>query len=82
MTESSEKDLTELLREIVTLASDKYRAGSEEHGGDLADVPVGDLLNEAIQENIDSLFYLLTAKRKLNGYKQFMGSQKASTGNK
>jgi hypothetical protein len=72
--------LIDLLNEMVNIASDKYQAGAKQHGGDLADMPVSQLLDEAIAENIDSLFYLLTAKKKLNGYKQFMGSQEAPTG--
>ena len=80
MTENSEKHLAWLKQEIADLVEIKYTLGAQEHGGDLTDMPVGKLIDEAIQENIDSLVYLLTAKQKLNGYKQFMGSQKAPTG--
>ncbi len=71
MTETSEAHLSRLLAEIGLLVNDKYRAGADEHGGDLTDMPVGKLIDEAIQENIDSLVYLLTAKQKLNEFKTY-----------
>ena len=71
MTEKSEAHLSRLLAELGLLVSDKYRAGAAEHGGDLTDMPVGKLIDEAIQENIDSLVYLLTAKAKLNEFKAY-----------
>ena len=71
MTEESESHLAFLKKEIADLVEIKYTLGAQEHGGDLTDMPVGKLIDEAIQENIDSLVYLLTAKQKLNEFKTY-----------
>ncbi len=69
MTEKSENHLKFLKEQIADLVEIKYTLGAQEHGGDLTDMPVGKLIDEAIQENIDSLVYLLTAKGKLDEFK-------------
>lgn len=71
MTPSQSEHLGHLLDIITKLAKVKYAAGAKEHGGDLQNMPVGQLLDEAINENIDSLVYLITAKQKLNEFKIF-----------
>ena len=43
----------------------KYMKGVKEHGGNLWEVPVEDLLENAIDEAIDQVVYLLTLKQCL-----------------
>ena len=66
MTPPNEEHLTWLLNQMDTMLNAKYRAGDKEHGGSLLDIPVNQLLEEAIYENLDQLTYLLTAQKKLN----------------
>ena len=47
------------------LLSKKFKKGAEEHGGDLQDMPPMQLLDAAIDENIDQFVYLQTLKSKL-----------------
>jgi len=42
----------------------KYKRGVEEHGGNLWEYSPDDLLEEAIDEAVDQLVYLLTLKHK------------------
>ena len=66
MTPDNESHLQWLSKQLATLLESKYRAGNKEHSGNLLNLPIGQLLEEAIYENIDQLTYLLTAKKKLN----------------
>lgn len=72
------QDQEDHLKEIITLAAgllnDKYRRGQEQHGGNLKDLTVTELIDEALMENIDQFTYLATAKAKL------METKKALTG--
>lgn len=72
MTEQQEKHLNELKTIIGILLNNKYRKGQEVHQGNLFDLSVGELLDEAINEAIDQITYLLTAKSKLNDFKDHM----------
>lgn len=65
MRNKQEKHLQNLLTEIKSLTETKYRRGQEEHGGDLFDMPTKELLDNAIDEAIDQLVYLLTLKEKM-----------------
>jgi hypothetical protein len=80
MTPQQSEHLGHLLDVITKLAKDKYAAGAAEHGGDLQDMPVGRLLDEAINENIDSLIYLLTAREKLINFKDYANNGHAVEG--
>jgi len=50
--------------EVYKMALAKYRKGAEEHGGNLWDLSEDELLDEAINEAIDQVIYLLTIKLK------------------
>ncbi len=71
MTETQEQHLELVLATAKSLISTKYRKGQAEHGGNLFDKSVGALLDEAINEAIDQLVYLITAKAKLNEFKAY-----------
>lgn len=59
----SEEHLEWLKEEAQKRIDSKYRMGQEEHGGYLPDKE--GLLDEAINEAIDMLVYLLTLKKQL-----------------
>ena len=63
------KDKEEFLQKnidlIVKIADARYRAGDKEHGGDLRDLTMEQLIDNAIEETVDTLHYLLTMKSKL-----------------
>lgn len=44
---------------------DKYKKGVEEHGGNLWEMNIFDLLDNAISETIDQYTYLVTLRNKL-----------------
>jgi hypothetical protein len=73
MTEKQDNHLRQLQTEISRILNDKYRAGAVQHGGNLQDLSVSELLDEAINEAIDQLTYLLTAKEKLTNVKNHYG---------
>ena len=45
----------------------KYAKGAEEHQGDLLELTPEQLIDEAINENIDQITYLITLRQKING---------------
>jgi len=65
MSEEQQQHLQGLLYEFGKLASNKYTQGALEHGGNLWDMSNDDLLNNAIDEAIDQVVYLLTLKQQL-----------------
>lgn len=61
-----QQDHSDNLIEITTeLMRAKYLAGAIEHSGNLYDLSTTQLVDEAINEAIDQLHYLLTLKEKL-----------------
>lgn len=57
---------TELLvKQFTELMTKKYEAGTREHAGNIWDLPKEQLLDEAINEAIDQVVYLLTLKANL-----------------
>lgn len=65
MTERSAKHLDRLLDEAATRIRIKYTQGNLEHGGDLLDKGLIGLVDEAVNEAVDQLVYLLTLREKL-----------------
>lgn len=57
--------VAELVKEFAFEMTEKYIKGQREHGGNLWDLPIDALLNNAIDEAIDQVVYLLTLKRKI-----------------
>ncbi len=65
MTDEQEIHLARIKHEAGVLISDKYRKGQNEHGGNLWDKEVYELLDNAIDEAVDQVVYLLTLRSKL-----------------
>ena len=64
MTQDQEIHLARIKNIFRDLADTKYRVGQAEHGGNLFDMASQDLLDNAINEAIDQVVYLLTLKDK------------------
>lgn len=58
--------LVGVLRSFNQRAVVKYKKGAQEHKGNLQSLTELELLDEAIDENVDSLVYLLTLRDKIN----------------
>lgn len=66
MSPNQEENLQFIMTNFELLVDSKYRAGDKEHGGgDLLSLNVLDLLDNAIEEAIDQIVFLLTLKRKI-----------------
>ena len=66
MNESQQAHLDYILRESGLLITNKYVKGALEYNSDLSkDYTAEQLLNEAINEAIDQVTYLLTLRQKL-----------------
>lgn len=65
MSDEQEQHLEDIQDDFCDLVEHKYRAGQKEHGGFLGDLPAEQLLDNAIDEAIDQVVYLLTLKQKL-----------------
>ena len=66
MTIEQERHLTDIIVDATSRISKKYRDGAAQYPGCLADMsPVG-LLDNAIDEAIDQVVYLLTLRSKLS----------------
>lgn len=65
MTEAQERHVQELINTFAIHLRAKYEKGAKEHGGNLWDMTPVQLVEEAIQENIDQYTYLVTARRKM-----------------
>lgn len=66
MTESQEQHLERLKFQATAMIDQKYRAGAKEHPGELLDMDIVKLLDEARNENTDQSTYLNTLKDKLS----------------
>ncbi len=67
MTDTQVKHLNKIAEEAHTLLVQKYVRGAEEHKSSLSeDYTALELLDEAINEAVDQMVYLLTLKEKLN----------------
>lgn len=67
MTPEREAHLEHINGTVATMLANKYRKGQAEHGGSLYDLPTVVLVDNAIEEAIDQLTYLLTIREKLVG---------------
>ena len=65
MTPQQEKHLQSIKTDFSKLVDAKYRAGQEEHGGDLFDKPLLELVDNSIDEAVDQVVYLLTLRNKI-----------------
>lgn len=65
MTNQQEAHLSSLIEETAARMDDKYRKGAAEHGGNLWDLSIEKLVDNAIEEAVDQLTYLLAVRHKL-----------------
>jgi hypothetical protein len=65
MTIDQEHHLRDIKYNFLNLIDAKYRAGAVEHKGDLMGMTAEQLIDEAINENIDQITYLLTLREKI-----------------
>lgn len=65
MTEEQELHMKGLAMTFAHLMARKYRRGAKEHGGNIWDMSREKLLDNALDEAIDQVVYLLTLKQKL-----------------
>lgn len=65
MTPEQEEHLIRILGMTTTKLELKYRKGQQEHGGNLFDMDRYKLLENAIEEAIDQVVYLMTLRDKL-----------------
>ena len=65
MTPQQEKHLREIKQEFDIMVDRKYRKGQEEHGGDLFNMHILQLVDNSIDEAIDQVVYLLTIRNKI-----------------
>lgn len=79
MTYEQEQNLADIKAQASKLIDAKYRSGQKTHGGNLFDLSVSALLDEAINEAIDQLTYLITAKNNLIHFKQDHGDPGTKT---
>lgn len=62
MTEGQEAHLEMIKNHFTNLVDVKYRAGQAEHGGNLYSMSIEKLIDNALDEAIDQVVYLLTLK--------------------
>jgi len=67
MSPEQEAHLKRIKAQFAHKADLKYRDGQKEHGGNLKDVSLLDLVDSAIAEAIDQVIYLETIRENLVG---------------
>lgn len=65
MTSEQEKHLISIKKSFDIRVDKKYRKGQEEHGGNLYDMSMLDLIDNTINEAIDQVVYLLTLRNSM-----------------
>lgn len=65
MTPEQEEHLTHINDEAQGRIDYKYRRGAAEHGGNLWELTFGQILDQAIDEAVDQVIYLLTLRDKM-----------------
>ena len=67
MTEEQNKHVQTIASEFASLMSSKYEKGVKEHGGNLWEVGIHDMVDMALDEAIDQVVYLMTLKEQVHG---------------
>lgn len=70
MTIEQEQHLHHIKESFTELVDGKYRGGQAKHGGDLFDLTPTQLIEEAINEAIDQVVYLITCRDNLKALKE------------
>lgn len=65
MTPKQEAHILSILQQFERQADAKYRAGQAEHGGNLWDLPLLQIIDNAIDEAVDQFIYLSTIRGKI-----------------
>lgn len=65
MTPEQEAHLQGILDTFVSRCPTKYRAGQAEHGGNLWDLSILQLIDNTIEESVDQFVYLVTVRDKV-----------------
>lgn len=65
LTEEQETHIREIVRWFATTMPPKYTKGAVEHGGDIRDLTPIVLVENALEEALDNIVYLLTLREKL-----------------
>ena len=65
MLPKQEAHLQSVKDRFTNLVDSKYRKGQQEHGGDLIDKNIEDIIDFSIEEAIDMVVYLFTIKEQL-----------------
>jgi hypothetical protein len=74
MTEEKEQFMNTLLTQLTIMAEKKFRKGDAEHGSDLENKSILELNEEAMDECIDMMFYLLVQHKKIKQFKNTYGN--------
>lgn len=69
MTDRQEEHLKLLLEQVRERMDNKFRRGAVEHASDLMDAGILSVLDEAVDEVVDLLTYLLTMRMMMGGRK-------------
>jgi hypothetical protein len=75
MTEQQESTLKDLMLIIPVMVNDKFRRGDKEHGSDIQDMTVTDLMDNLSDELVDAIIYALLAVKKLREIKAFTSNR-------
>lgn len=67
MTEEQKSHARDIAEEFMDAMFYKYEKGAKEHGGNIWDKEPDWLLDQAIDEAIDQVVYLMTLRQKLYG---------------
>lgn len=65
LNERQQAHLNRLTKKFMVDTSVKFKKGAQEHGGDLQDMAILDILDNALDEVIDQWVYLTTLKERL-----------------
>jgi predicted PolB exonuclease-like 3'-5' exonuclease len=68
MTPEQNQHLQTVLAHFEYEATEKYMNGQAEHGGNLFELPLLELIREAKKEAIDQYIYLDTAEQKVKAF--------------
>jgi hypothetical protein len=64
MTEEQQEHIVRIQLDFNAMSQKKFEAGAREHGGDLRDMTILQLIENAMDEAIDQFVYLHTAWEK------------------
>lgn len=65
LNERQQAHLNRLTKKFIADTSVKFKKGAQEHGGDLQDMPILDIVDNALDEVIDQWVYLTTLRERL-----------------